>query len=203
MVLLRGSVLLVGLFQDAEEVALFAVADRFFSIPALGMTLFAGVVAARMARLWTAGDHTGMQRVYEISLGVAAVSFGAGILTLMLTTTPLLHAVSPKYPDAAPLIWILLAVSLPRVLGLVASVGVLLATGKAGPLVLATVVEVAATTAGAALFVPRYGALGMAVVAAVVHAGFAAASILMVRRHMGLRFRITLRGAREVLFPTS
>lgn len=201
LVINRMNVLLIGAYHDNSEVAAYSVAERFYLLPALGILLFVQVVAPRIARLQADGDQAGIQQVFQVVNGIVLVFFAAITVTLCVGCGPLLAVISPKYTDTVPLIWILMTSVLPRILATLA-LGLLIASGRPKPVVAITFATVGLTFIGGLVVVPASGALGIVWVTAAVQLVMGVAAIATCCKLMGLRFRVTLRGARQVLWPS-
>jgi O-antigen/teichoic acid export membrane protein len=196
----RMNVLIVGLFHSNDEVALYSVADRFFQIPILGLFLFVGVLAPRATRLYAAGDREGLQRLYQVCNGLAALAFGGVVLTLLLICTPMIEHLFPKYPDAIPLIRWLLPVGLFRAFGGIAMGGLLIATGHARQAAVLSLAATALNMIGDVIFVPQYGAVGAVYVTVAVQSATAVGGVVLATKLLKLKFRLSSRGWRSVLF---
>jgi len=195
----RINVLVVGAYHDSSEVALYAVADRFFQIPIMGLFLLVGVVAPRAARLAAASDREGLQHLYQVCNGVVGSLFGVAVVAMFAAVPLMVVLLFPKYPDAGPLIRILLPVAIVRSFGGLAGGGMLIATGHARAVAVVSVVATVMTIGGDVVFVPLYGSLGAVWVTVVVQTASSIALVVLATRRMGLRFRLSFRGARQVL----
>ena len=195
----RINVLFVGGYHDGSEVALYSVADRFFQIPIMGLFLFVGVMAPRATRLFTAGDHGGLQRLYQVCNGLAGVCFGAAIVAMIAFMPLVVTLMFPKYPDAVPLIRVLLPVAVLRIFGSLAGGGLLIATGHAREAAVISIAATALTVIGDAVLVPSMGSWGAVWVTVVIQSAASVALVVLAMRLLKLRFRVSFRGAREVL----
>ena len=195
----RINVLVVGAFHDSSEVALYSVADRFFQIPLMGLFLLVGVIAPRAARLAAASDREGLQKLFEVCNGIVAGLFGAAVVVMLLAVPLMVTMLFPKYPDAGPLIRALLPVAIIRSFGGLAGGGFLIATGHARSVAVISLTATALTIVGDVLFVPVYGSWGAVWVMVVVQTLASIALVGLAIRRMSLKFRLSFRGAREVL----
>jgi len=195
----RINVLVVGGFHDSSEVALYAVADRFFQIPLMGLFLLVGVIAPRAARLVAASDRGGLQKLFEVCNGVIAGVFGLAVAAMFVAVPLMVVLLFPKYPDAGPLIRALLPLAVIRSFGGLAGGGFLIATGHARAVAVISLTATALTLIGDVLLVPGHGSWGAVWVTVAVQTFASIALVAMAVRRMDLRFRLSFRGAREVL----
>ena len=195
----RINVLVVGGYHDASEVALYAVADRFFQIPLMGLFLLVGVIAPRAARLAAASDREGLQKLFEVCNGMVAALFGLAVVAMFAAVPLMIVLLFPRYPDAGPLIRALLPVAIIRSFGGLAGGGFLIATGHARSVAVISLTATALTIVGDVLFVPVYGSWGAVWVMVVVQTLASIALVGLAIRRMSLKFRLSFRGAREVL----
>jgi len=195
----RINVLFVGGYHDGSEVALYSVADRFFQIPIMGLFLFVGVMAPRATRLFTAGDHGGLQRLYQVCNGLAGVCFGGAIVGMFVLMPWIVVWMFPKYPDAVPLIRVLLPVAILRIFGSLAGGGLLIAAGRAREAAVISITATVLTVIGDAVLVPSMGSWGAVWVTVVIQSIASIALVVMAMRLLKLRFRVSFRGARDVL----
>ena len=199
LIMSRVNVLVIGAYHEAGEVALYSVADRFFQIPLMGSFLLVGVIGPRASRLEAAGDRDGLATLYRICNGGIGLLFGAALAVLFVATPLILALFFSKYPDAAPLIRLLLPLGYLRVFGGIAAGGFLIACGHARAVAVVSALSTALVIAGDFMFVPTHGALGAVYVSLVVQGTAALAGVVLVTRLIGIRFGVSLRGARQLL----
>ncbi len=195
----RVNTLVIGAYHDAGEVALYSVADRFFQIPLMGSFLLVGVIGPRASRLQAAGDHRSLQALYRVCNGGIGLLFGTALVAIFVATPLILSLFFSKYPDAAPLIRALLPLGLLRTFGGIAAGGFLIACGHARAVALVSVISTILVISGDLIFIPTHGVWGAIWVSVVVQGTAAVVGMILVVRLLGIRFGMSLRGARELM----
>ncbi len=199
LIMSRVNTLVIGMYHDAGEVALYSVADRFFQIPLMGSFLLVGVIGPRASRLEAAGDRRGLQALFQVSNGGIGLLFGAALLVIFAATPLIVGLMFSKYPDSVPLIRVLLPLGLLRTFGGIAAGGFLIACGPPPAVAVVSGISTILVVTGDLLFVPAHGAWGAVYVSLVVQGTAAIVGVVLVTRLLGIRFGMSLRGARALL----
>ena len=199
LIVSRVNTLVIGAYHGADEVALYSVADRFFQIPLMGSFLLVGVIGPRASRLEAAGDRRGLQDLFRVSNGGIGLLFGAALAVIFLATPLIVSLMFSKYPDAVPLIRVLLPLGLLRTFGGIAAGGFLIACGHARAVAVVSVISMVLVVTGDLVFVPVHGSWGAIWVSVVVQGTAAMVGVVLVGKLLKIRFGMSLRGARELL----
>ncbi|MGI8678600.1 MAG: polysaccharide biosynthesis C-terminal domain-containing protein [Jatrophihabitans sp.] len=170
----RADRILLGAFSTAGSVGLYGAAVAVSEIACL-IAQGASQIAFRLA---AHGDYARLSRL-RIYVMVSSIGACAG---LGVSAGPIVRILlGRQYESAIPMVWVLLAASVPLAL-FTFQVASLAGAGDLNGAALSSILGAALLAVGCLAFIPLWGGVGAGIASALAYSGMAAASTMRLRR---------------------
>jgi O-antigen/teichoic acid export membrane protein len=177
--------ILLGILGTAAEAAQFAAAMRLSSLAAFGLIAIATVTAPAIASAYNRGDRAEMARLARLNARISLLFAAVLVVPLLIFGKFALAAFGPSFPQAFPVLVILLmGATLNAFTGNVANFMLMTGHERAAAAIMAGALAVAATLD--ILLIPRLGAVGAAIGSASGLSAWNLAMWIYVRRKLGI-----------------
>jgi O-antigen/teichoic acid export membrane protein len=196
LLLTQLPVFFIGIWSDAEEVAIFSVAMRVALLGAFLLHAMVSILSPKFSELIASGRLEDLERVARSSIAFVALSVVPLWLVVLIFPGQVLALFGEEFRQGAAMLMVIFTGQM--LFGIFGVGGEMLMMGGRERLVRRiNLLSLFSCFTGCLLFVPAYGGMGAAVAISLAYVGHAAVCQFHVRRHFGFWLIPLLGGGRK------